>query len=790
MDKEKEDGTRKVHKVWKHLTYTLGIFCLVLVIVIAVIIVMMINRKESDDILECYGLPASGAIDLTEPDFPHVFHDLTRKEIQTILHFMFSQKELNLTDPEETTIASNYIYSVELILPEKKDVIQPYPETRVKRQAMVTVFHGGKANPDIREYYVDITTSSPQLTLSRKPVPFSFRPYSFPEYDIASKILKEELERNVGDILKESFDGSFTNCGNKCLGYFWSVPYPAKTAGIREKDYRGFWYPLMQLKEPVHLHPVDFIVLLRMDGTSKPKTSAVWYNNKLFDSLQSFKEKWNNGEVNKIRVDFPTSHTHHEVFPEYPQRPPIEVEPDGKRYTIKDKMVTYMNWNFKFGISPTHGPQLYQIKFKDTMIVYEMGLQEACVFYSSTRPDGMFTNFFDSVEMLGRSIRSLVPGVDCPGHATFVDSVFMLEFSREPVTKKNAICIFEHNTGIPLRRHHAPYEPPSGYYEGTPSIVLILRMIANVGNYEYIFDFIFYQNGAFETKVTSTGNIISSALISDRKYGFQVNDQSIGMIHHHLFHFKVDLDIGDSINSYTTYNIESDSVSNQFSSETNPKKWFQEKIVQMNYATEREAAYKYNFSSPKYHVVYTEDEAHKDKFGNRKGYRILHRGMSKSLLPEGFGNEPSASWMRYQMVITKRKESEPYSSSKYATFNGDQPIVDFEDFIGDENIQGEDLVAWITLGLHHIPHTEDLPVVQTPGTDVSFLLLPFNFFHEDPSIGIRDNVRIHYSKTENPRKSLLVKRHTKTEDLNCLPPKTYSIEDLTADPEDFIDRQN
>lgn len=63
--------------------------------------------------------------------------------------------------------------------------------------------------------------------------------------------------------------------------------------------------------------------------------------------------------------------------------------------------------------------------------------------------------------------------------------------------------------------------------------------------------------------------------------------------------------------------------------------------------------------------------------------------MSKSVLPEGYGNEPGASWMRYQMAVTKRKESEPHSSSKYATYDGEQPTVDFESFIGDENIQRE-----------------------------------------------------------------------------------------------------
>ncbi|XP_048735817.2 putative amine oxidase [copper-containing] [Ostrea edulis] len=789
MDKQQNgDDNSKVHKFWKCLTITLGILCVVIIIVMIVIIAMMNRKKDPEEIKECYGHPASGAIDLTETDVPHAFRDLTRKEIQTIMDFMYSQKELNLTDPEKTTIASNYIYSVELVLPEKTDVIQPRSGTPVRRRAMVTVFQGGKPNPDVAEYYVDITTS-PQLTLSRKPIPFSFRPITWPEYNIGFEVLKNESERVVGDILHECFDGSFSDCGNKCLGYFVVVPYAAKIAGIRGKSYRGIWYPLAQLKESAILHPVNFFLLLRMDGTAMPKPSAVWYNNKLFDSLQSFKEKWNNGEVNKIRVDFPTSHTHHEIFPEYPQRPPIEVEPDGKRYTIKDKTVSYMNWKFHFGISPTHGPQLYQIKFKNIMIAYEIGLQEMSVFYSSQHPLGMFANYFDSVAMLGRAIRSMVPGVDCPRHATYIDSVLMSESSRAPVTEKNAICIFEHNTGIPLRRHHAPFEPPSGYYDGTPNTVLILRMITTFDNYDYIFDFIFYQNGAFETKVHLTGIVLGSPLVSERKYGFQIHDRSIGTIHHHLFHFKVDLDIGGPINSYSTHNIVRDSVPNNFSKDKNPDKWYQEKIVQVNYATEREAAYKFNFSNPKYLIFYSENENDKNKFGHRKGYRLVHRGMSKSVLPEGYGNEPGASWMRYQMAVTKRKESEPHSSSKYATYDGEQPTVDFESFIGDENIQGEDLVAWITLGKHHIPRSEDVPFVTTsPGGDLSFVLLPFNFFDEDPSTGSRDNVRIHYEKTKDPRKFLKVERRSKTEDLHCLPPKTYSIEDLTADPEAFIIR--
>lgn len=58
----------------------------------------------------------------------------------------------------------------------------------------------------------------------------------------------------------------------------------------------------------------------------------------------------------------------------------------------------------------------------------------------------------------------------------------------------------------------------------------------------------------------------------------------------------------------------------------------------------------------------------------------------------------------------------------------------------------QDLVAWVTLGFYHIPHTEDVPNTPTVGTETSVLLLPFNYFPEDPSMGSRDAVRAEWNQ--------------------------------------------
>jgi primary-amine oxidase len=52
-------------------------------------------------------------------------------------------------------------------------------------------------------------------------------------------------------------------------------------------------------------------------------------------------------------------------------------------------------------------------------------------------------------------------------------------------------------------------------------------------------------------------------------------------------------------------------------------------------------------------------------------------------------------------------------------------------------IKNKDLVTWYTIGFHHVPHTEDWPVMS--GHQVGIELRPYNFFESNPAMGIRNN---------------------------------------------------
>ncbi|KAF7663065.1 hypothetical protein LDENG_00219520 [Lucifuga dentata] len=99
------------------------------------------------------------------------------------------------------------------------------------------------------------------------------------------------------------------------------------------------------------------------------------------------------------------------------------------------------------------------------------------------------------------------------------------------------------------------------------------------------------------------------------------------------------------------------------------------------------------------------------------------------------------SWARYKVAVTKHKDSEKTSSSLYNQNNVWTPAVDFSKYIeDDESLEDEDLVAWVTAGFLHIPHSEDIPNTVTVGNGGGVILCPHNYFDEDPSIHSPDGV--------------------------------------------------
>ncbi|NWS47446.1 AOC2 oxidase, partial [Probosciger aterrimus] len=289
------------------------------------------------------------------------------------------------------------------------------------------------------------------------------------------------------------------------------------------------------------------------------------------------------------------------------------------------------------------------------------------------------------------------------------------------------------NLGSPLRRHYSNLQ--SLYYGGLVNSALVVRSIATVSSHDYVWDFIFYQNGAIEGKVQATGYASSSFLYGDGlRYGNRVWDHTLGTIRTHFINYKVDLDVGGVKNSLVAHDMAFEVVRAPW----NPEQQIERpRLTKKVLDTEDQAAFRLQAKMPRY--IYFAANS-KNKWGHQRGYRIQVTSSAGDHVPEASSMERAISWARYQLAVTRRKEEEPTSTSIYNQNDPWTPTVAFADFINNETITNEDLVAWITAGFLHIPHSEDIPNTVTVGNSVGFLLRPYNYYDLDPSIYSHDGV--------------------------------------------------
>ena len=490
----------------------------------------------------------------------------------------------------------------------------------------------------------------------------------------------------------------------------------------------------------------------------------------MFDSVEEFINAYETGNITKVNlptpkgknITFSSLKRRGTLQPSKPLREPELFEPDGNRYTSENNHIEYMGWSFDFRIRTTSGPQLFDIRFNGERIVYELSLQEPASFYSGYAPMQSYGNFLDSAWAMGANFE-LVKGVDCPKTATFFDVEYFID-SSHPGKRRNAVCIFEHNLAIPLRRHFEnDFEGSYTFYGGMQGTGVVFRTISTPYNYDYIYDFIFYPNGVIETKLVTTGYLIGAFWTPEEDaYGNQVYKNIAGLLHDHIIHYKVDLDIVGRKNRFEMITSKIENISSLWFPNT---RHIQKRLIRDLRKTEMDAAYKFNFKHPSYLNFY--NSAEKNAQGVRRGYRVQLNGILHQLYPEDWEFTNGFSWSHYQLAVTKYKKTEERSSSIYNQHDLYNPVIDFKKFITDnESIVDEDLVTWITVGIMHIPHSEDIPNTATPGNHAGFFLRPFNYYDEDPSIASGDSVLI-----EPTDEGAKVDRFGRPAGSQCVPPE-------------------
>ncbi|KAI5825435.1 amine oxidase catalytic domain-containing protein [Schizophyllum commune Tattone D] len=706
----------------------------------------LILHDASDDLLPLAQCAAPSVSSAKPPAPINPWASLTVEETSSIQRWLEApERGLNLTRAHGSSMSDNVIFLIERYYPSKADALayldDPIPAKEPLKYARVSIHHG--TIPAVKIYLlgplpISEETSMRELTeiYHRPDVPFNARGY------LTGNELPELLGRitpPLADAMLELFNGTANGSPNDTLVASGSGPFSF------DGEFRRMWISWRRNAPGPWLHPIGFWQYVDMSGTDPEqwKILKVVYNKQVFDSVADFNTALKNGTLVRAHHDSSADVSWATRKPTGAVRDlehlpgPRSVSFAGLRFRVDERTqyVTWMGWSMYLGFDRDMGLNFWDIRIKGERIIYELSPQEAIAQYSGNDPLQASTAWLDRHFGMGRSVRDMLPGYDCPHEAVFLPATTHSGVGSVHVPR--AICIFEQDSGKPITRH-------TGYAEGEFGAVkgytLTIRSISTVGNYDYLFDYVFHLDGTMEVKLSASGYLQGGFWEPTQNgYGGRIRDTSMGNLHDHIINYKVDFDIAG---------LENTAMNTTVSQEVRHEPWFSDDwgadhtqgvITKTPIKNEDDALLKWptNFQGG-FSVVNMEK---KNRWDVPRGYAV-HPGLSP-IHNSVVGSRRmlnNANWARYNMAFSKRKETEPSSSSAWNMNLPGAPMVDFHKFFDGENIEQEDIVAWINVGMHHLPQAEDSPNTKTNVATTGFILTPLNYFDSDISMDMSNAI--------------------------------------------------
>ncbi|PPB86956.1 primary-amine oxidase [Acinetobacter soli] len=429
---------------------------------------------------------------------------------------------------------------------------------------------------------------------------------------------------------------------------------------------------------------------------------------------------------------------------------PLRItEPMGKNFTVQGQYIHWGNWCFHVALDSRVGLQLSTITYKDQgkkrKIMYEANLGGMIVPYGDPDLGWYFKSYLDSGDYgMGTLTSSLQRGTDVPENAVLLDAI-IADYQGNPQTIKDAIAIFERYAG-PEYKHQEMGQPNIS----TERRELVVRWVSTIGNYDYIFDYVFAENGTIGINAGATGieavKGVKAATMHDptaqrdTRYGTLIDHHIVGTTHQHIYNFRLDLDVDGAQNTLTHM----DPVVTKNSQGIRKSAM---EIQTSTIKTEQLAAEKYDPSTIRLISNYSKENA----MGNPVSYQIIPFAGGTHPIAKGANFSPDEwlfkrlSFMDKQIWVTKYNSQERYS-------DGDYPNRSIQDkglgaFVGNnQNIDNTDLVVWLTTGTTHVARAEEWPIMPTEWVNV--LLKPWNFFDQTPSLGLKANLSSDTTSTD------------------------------------------
>ncbi|KAJ5663299.1 hypothetical protein N7507_004030 [Penicillium longicatenatum] len=676
----------------------------------------------------------------------NIWAGLTDSEAASLLKWLFSQSDLNLTTTSSAGDWDNSIELVELMQPNKTSSLDFIDHGAIAppRYAHVVIDHRATVEP----YYADIIVGPfPIVNGTTKWVPLEY-PYTrktqgrVRNIDADSSTLYsywlQKISASISDITLGLWNATYVGLDNDTISLWGIDPLDQSDGHIRRWD--QFWNDPTNDFDDSTLLPLGLYVHSDVTGrdSSKWKILGWLYNNIFYATTDEFRKAFYSPGFERLGQNndgkWAQSDQRGKELPHDRSYPPVSVSPSGSRFGV-DFDQNYVEWmDFSFYISFSHdtGMALRDIRYKGKRILYELGLQEAMAHYAGNDPVQSMTSYLDTYYGFGPYAFELAAGYDCPAYATYLNSSFYEDESTH--THINSICLFEYDADYPMQRHSS-----SNYVSVTKNIYFTVRSVSTVGNYDYMFSYSFYMDGSIGVEVRASGYIQSAYYAHNEDFGYKVHEALSGSMHDHVLNFKADFDILGVNNTMEL--VHQVPTTQSFAWSNTPRNTM--KLTRSHVKSEDESRFNWAVNSATQVKVINMDET--TPYGEYRGYRILPSTGTIHLTVENSTNLRNAGqWAGHDIQVTQHHDTEPRSAHPKNSQDVENPPINFDEFFNGEDLVQKDLVVWLNLGMHHVPHTGDLPntVFTTAHSGVHFM--PLNYLLGDPSRETVNMVRIDY----------------------------------------------
>lgn len=422
-------------------------------------------------------------------------------------------------------------------------------------------------------------------------------------------------------------------------------------------------------------------------------------------------------------ADFrPSSQNERDRFPT-----PISTEqPLGPSFSIDGYVVSWDKWRFHWRPDQKIGLVISTVSWTDggntRPVMFEGHLSELYVPYMSPDPNYYSATYFDVGDYsAGGLADTLVPGRHCPRSATYLDMIVASD-DGQPEDVRRAGCLFERSSGD-VEWSYADY--------AIPKRELVARYLAQMGNYDYIIDWVFQTDGEIRVVVGATGIVQSRAVKAktaadpgaDDRYGRFVDQNVLAVNHSHYFSFRFDLDVDGPANRF---------VKDQLRREALPEDARRDAVwVVDSQIAETEEAGKIVMRRSAPAMLRFAHAEKTNTHGYSTSYRLALGPSARTLLEEDDVTRERAGFISHDLWVTPHAENERYAAGEFTTLAtpGEDGLPTWT--ADNRSILDRDIVAWATVGMHHVPRAEDWPVMPTLQHHIA--LRPFNFFNSNPT---------------------------------------------------------